>query len=546
MLQANIEYEDKGFFGNDYDIIVTGPNGSKRFYGKESRDEAERYYRNEKRLEDEMLLRQKQSELADMQMRELKERERREQEERFRQKNQPIFQRPLIPPIQQPYYDPEYIEWKQEKARKAAAEKAAREREIHERNLQAERRKREEEARKKKEEEQQIIINAKELLQKVKQQIPNKNLSKIQGKITSIELLIQKETYPDSLIAIDMLKEIEITNEAKTLLESIKQLITEDKTGQTTNEINKIKGLIKKGTNIASAEAINRINRIKKIYLWKTSTGKSFIESLLKFDLQLEKTTPEEKKLLEGKKIEIDIREKIANETENIDILLYLSKDKSYKVKECVSKNYSTPHEIRQNLKNEIRKEKQKRKAQQAQLADKRKNEKEERLHKWEEKVLNGVTLSYKERIIIKESLNVNVWKKLFEQYCSGYYSDYFFMQSSCCPQEIKEKVKREVEKRNREIEKNIRKQQKSGCFVATACYDNYDAPEVLVLRAYRDEYLLTNWLGILFVKFYYFISPPLAKQIEKSEKIKKFIREHFLKPIVDKINKKQETKENE
>ena len=80
-----------------------------------------------------------------------------------------------------------------------------------------------------------------------------------------------------------------------------------------------------------------------------------------------------------------------------------------------------------------------------------------------------------------------------------------------------------------------------SGCFIATACYGNYDSPEVLVLRVYRDEQFLTNWLGRLFVKFYYFVSPPLAKQIEKSEKVKSFIQKYFLKPIVDKIKEKKE-----
>jgi hypothetical protein len=85
----------------------------------------------------------------------------------------------------------------------------------------------------------------------------------------------------------------------------------------------------------------------------------------------------------------------------------------------------------------------------------------------------------------------------------------------------------------------NKKTNKKSGCFVATACYGNYNAPEVLVLRTYRDEHLLTNWLGSLFVRFYYFVSPPLAKQIEKSEKAKKFIRKYFLKPIVKRISNK-------
>ena len=93
----------------------------------------------------------------------------------------------------------------------------------------------------------------------------------------------------------------------------------------------------------------------------------------------------------------------------------------------------------------------------------------------------------------------------------------------------------------NKMIRTSTGEKAKNGCFVATACYGNYDAPEVLILRAYRDERLLTNWFGTAFVKFYYFISPPLARQIEKSDKAKGFIRQYFLKPIVDKINSKNE-----
>ena len=98
------------------------------------------------------------------------------------------------------------------------------------------------------------------------------------------------------------------------------------------------------------------------------------------------------------------------------------------------------------------------------------------------------------------------------------------------------------IQQGSRQAKENLkilkRQNKKSGCFVATACYGNYNAPEVLILRAYRDERLLTNWLGTVFVKFYYFVSPPLAKQIEKSEKVKKFIRKYFLIPIIKRVNK--------
>lgn len=91
---------------------------------------------------------------------------------------------------------------------------------------------------------------------------------------------------------------------------------------------------------------------------------------------------------------------------------------------------------------------------------------------------------------------------------------------------------------RNNKTPKDIRENLKNseGCFVATACYGNYDAPEVLVLRRYRDEQLLTNHWGKLFVKFYYAVSPLLAKRIEKSNKARTFIRHYFLRPIVNHI----------
>lgn len=75
--------------------------------------------------------------------------------------------------------------------------------------------------------------------------------------------------------------------------------------------------------------------------------------------------------------------------------------------------------------------------------------------------------------------------------------------------------------------------EKKSGCFVATACYGNYDAPEVLVLRQYRDQHLLNHFAGKVFVKFYYAVSPYFAKQLEKSGSAKKAVRTFLLSPIV-------------
>lgn len=48
-------------------------------------------------------------------------------------------------------------------------------------------------------------------------------------------------------------------------------------------------------------------------------------------------------------------------------------------------------------------------------------------------------------------------------------------------------------------------------CFIATASFGSYDGEPVMILRQFRDRYLLTNKPGTAFVNFYYRISPPIA-----------------------------------
>lgn len=83
----------------------------------------------------------------------------------------------------------------------------------------------------------------------------------------------------------------------------------------------------------------------------------------------------------------------------------------------------------------------------------------------------------------------------------------------------------------------------KEGCFIATACYGDYNTKEVLVLRKYRDNVLIPNTFGRLFVKFYYFISPTLAKAISNSDSAKSIIRNYILKYIVMKVGQTKKKK---
>jgi len=70
------------------------------------------------------------------------------------------------------------------------------------------------------------------------------------------------------------------------------------------------------------------------------------------------------------------------------------------------------------------------------------------------------------------------------------------------------------------------------GCFIATAAYGSYMAPEVQLLRDFRDSHLLTNPVGRAFVNAYYQLSPPLASIISGNELLRAMAR-WFLSPAV-------------
>ena len=73
----------------------------------------------------------------------------------------------------------------------------------------------------------------------------------------------------------------------------------------------------------------------------------------------------------------------------------------------------------------------------------------------------------------------------------------------------------------------------KGMCFVATAAYGSPLAPEVILLSNFRDEVLLNSVFGRAFVKFYYFVSPPMASTIAKTEFLRTATRRIFLAPIL-------------
>jgi tetratricopeptide (TPR) repeat protein len=80
--------------------------------------------------------------------------------------------------------------------------------------------------------------------------------------------------------------------------------------------------------------------------------------------------------------------------------------------------------------------------------------------------------------------------------------------------------------------ERDHQKVEKSGCFIATACYGDYDCVEVLTFRNFRDEYLSRTIAGRLFIKVYYAISPSIAEWLKYRKNITSLIRKNILDKI--------------
>lgn len=87
------------------------------------------------------------------------------------------------------------------------------------------------------------------------------------------------------------------------------------------------------------------------------------------------------------------------------------------------------------------------------------------------------------------------------------------------------------LQKVGNEGAKEVKNQTEEGCFIATAAVGGEDHEKVSVLRDFRDNILKRFYLGQLFIRFYYWGSPPIADWIRKSKLRKYFVRTFVVTP---------------
>lgn len=76
-----------------------------------------------------------------------------------------------------------------------------------------------------------------------------------------------------------------------------------------------------------------------------------------------------------------------------------------------------------------------------------------------------------------------------------------------------------------RKVGSTIGKATDGGCYIATMAYGDYEHPQVIELRKFRDNILQNSIVGRSFIKFYYKYSPKLVELLKNQKAVNKTIR---------------------
>ena len=123
-------------------------------------------------------------------------------------------------------------------------------------------------------------------------------------------------------------------------------------------------------------------------------------------------------------------------------------------------------------------------------------------------------------------------WNKYLKTHPNGLYrkqaQDCITEESlwqECIKSEGKEKYKEYLAKYPSGRHRREAEKQASACYIATMVYGDYNHPQVVALRGFRDDFLRTSVLGRAFIGFYYKNSPKWVEKMQGKSVINKMIR---------------------
>lgn len=114
-----------------------------------------------------------------------------------------------------------------------------------------------------------------------------------------------------------------------------------------------------------------------------------------------------------------------------------------------------------------------------------------------------------------------------------------FIVFSNIYPDIVKKAESFQRSAKNPAVVKHFLRQTRTNrprCFIATAAFDSPGAPEIRILRKFRDEQLKTRYWGRKFVYFYYRLSPRVALWLDKVPALKAPVR-FVLKMFANKLS---------
>ncbi|GEM_PF-645462 len=137
------------------------------------------------------------------------------------------------------------------------------------------------------------------------------------------------------------------------------------------------------------------------------------------------------------------------------------------------------------------------------------------------------------EELFYKEcQSSVNWLNRYLKEYPSGRYVSQAkarleeeSMWAECLASEGKEKYKEYLSKYPNGVHRKEAEQKASACYIATMVYGDYDHPQVVALRSFRDDILRTNAIGRAFISFYYKNSPAWVEKLQDYRGINIIIR---------------------